>query len=145
MAHRVDVLRADARHEDRGVGRRGRQRDATGLERPGHDGERRRELGRHARRACPGESVMTQSVWHHSASVPSGRRASVRRRAQTLRKPVIAVEIESVAPSETGARMPSSAARTTQREPAFGVPRRGRTPAARCGSRPRPGRSGGAR
>ena len=60
---------------------------------------------------------MTQSVWTHRASDPSGRNASVRRRAQTLRKPVIRVETDSVMPSGTGCRIPSSAARTTQARP----------------------------
>ena len=69
------------------------------------------------RPGMPLRSVMTQSVCAQSASVPSSSRASVRRRAHTLRNPVMAVEIESVAPSETGVMMPSSAARTTHARP----------------------------
>ena len=59
-------------------------------------------------------SRMTQSVWPQSASVPSSSRPSVRRRAQTRRNPITCVESVMTSPSGSGARITSSAARTTQ-------------------------------
>ena len=74
------------------------------------------------RPGMPRLSVMTQSVWPQNASVPSSSRASVRRRAQTLRKPVMAVETDRVVPSVTGTRIPSLGRAHDPREAACAVP-----------------------
>ena len=79
----------------RGVGGSGTR---PGSKAPGRHRERGRELRRDAPGHAPDRSVITQSVWPHSASVPSASRPSVRRRAQTLRNPVTAVETASVTP-----------------------------------------------
>ena len=60
---------------------------------------------------------MTQSVWAQNASVPSARRPSVRRRAQTLRKPSTVVDTSSVVPSGTARSTTTLAARTSQVRP----------------------------
>ncbi len=61
--------------------------------------------------------MITQSVWAQKASVPSARRPSVRRRAQTLRKPATVVETSIVVPSGIARTSATSAARTSQVRP----------------------------
>ena len=116
VAHRVDVLRPDRVRVSRTTASgAGRERHAARLE--GVRAARRSGRGtrRGRGRACPAPCRgITQSVWPQSASVPSARRPSVRRRAQTRRKPMTSVRSVIVSPSGSGARIASSAARTTQ-------------------------------
>jgi len=56
-------------------------------------------------------------MWTHEASVPSASWNSVRRRAQTRRKPTTTVVPTSSAPTLIGATTATSAARTNQTMP----------------------------